>query len=125
MDRLSVGRRRNVRLAELKDYFARMGMKLPAAEIGRIAWLIHHHLDIRPLINRMGAEGDSALLKFAEEAGDPSLVRALLLFTYADRVAVYLDSNKNSHDAMVLGQMLTALSGSTKRKLRKGALRKG
>ncbi len=76
----------------------------------RIAWLVKHHIDIRPLMNRMGAEGESALLEFTRKAGDPGLVRSLILFTYADRVAVALDPNKTTHDAMVLSQMLDVLA---------------
>ena len=94
---------------ELSAYLAGIGLQLPELDIAQITWLIHHHLDIRPLISRMGSEGEKALLEFAHNAGDKSRVRALILFTYADRVAVYLDPNKNAHDAMVLSQMLGIL----------------
>lgn len=94
---------------ELAAYLEGIGLQLPEPDVAQITWLIHHHLDIRPLISRMGSEGEKALLKFADGAGDKSRVRALILFTYADRVAVYLDPNKNAHDAMVLSDMLGIL----------------
>jgi len=94
---------------ELNETLARIGMNLPDGEAERIAWLVRHHLDIRSLMNRMGAEGDEALRSFAREAEDISLVRSLILFTYADRVAVYQDNNKNAHDAMTLTSMLDVL----------------
>ncbi len=72
----------------------------------RLEWLIRRHLDIRPLISRMGTDGEQALARFTEEAGDPSLVKSLILFTYADRVAMRTDHNANAHDAMVLSDML-------------------
>jgi len=54
----------------------------------------------------MGAEGEAALAGFTAEAGDPTLVSALILFTFADRMAVHFDLNSNAHDAAVLGDML-------------------
>ena len=83
-----------------------MGLRLPAREVGRLRWLIRHHLDIRPLMTKMGAEGEAALAGFTAEAGDPTLVSALILFTFADRMAVHFDLNSNAHDAAVLGDML-------------------
>ncbi|MCZ6843955.1 MAG: HD domain-containing protein [SAR324 cluster bacterium] len=93
----------------MSGYMKSIGLKLPGAEVKRIAWLVRHHLDIRPVMGRMGSEGEQALLQFAQAAPDTALVKSLILFTYADRVAVYLDQNKNSHDAMVLSQMLAIL----------------
>lgn len=90
-----------------------MGLKLPAPDVERLKWLIGHHLDIRPLINQMGAEGGAALTRYTEETGDPSLVRMLILFTYADRVAVRADQNANAHAAMVLGEMLGSMEALT------------
>ena len=109
---------------ELAGYFEGIGLVLPEAEVRRITWLIHHHLDIRPLISRMGSKGEQAIADFAAEAGDDSLVQALILFTYADRVAVFLDPNKNSHDAMVLSQMLGMLPGGGEKRARKASPRK-
>jgi len=94
---------------ELGQTLATMGVELPNGEAERVAWLIRRHLDIRALMNRMGSEGERALLAFLEEAPDPMLLRALILFTYADRVAVYQDNNKNSHDALILASMLETL----------------
>jgi UTP:GlnB (protein PII) uridylyltransferase len=85
------------------------GLRLPAGDVERLRWLIRHHLDIRPLINQMGAEGETALERFTAEAGDPTLVASLILFTYADRMAVRFDLNSNAHDAAVLGEMLERL----------------
>lgn len=93
----------------LEEILDEIGLVLPPDQISRAAWLIRHHLDIRPLISRMGSEGEEALYSFSEEVGDRSLVRSLILFTYADRVAVYLDQNKNANDAMVLASMLNFL----------------
>ncbi|MEE8396270.1 MAG: hypothetical protein V3S29_09465, partial [bacterium] len=94
----------------LAEIVSESGMPLGKAELSRLGWLIHHHLDIRPLMKRMGSEGEEALVGFAEQLGDPGLVRDLILFTYADRVAVYRDENKNAHDAMVLSSMLDLLA---------------
>jgi UTP:GlnB (protein PII) uridylyltransferase len=83
-----------------------MGLRLPAGDVERLRWLIRHHLDIRPLINEMGAQGEQALTRFAREAGDPARVAELVLFTYADRSAVRFDLNSNAYDAAVLSDML-------------------
>jgi UTP:GlnB (protein PII) uridylyltransferase len=83
-----------------------MGLRLPAEQVERLRWLIRHHLDIRPLINQIGAEGEAALARFTAEAGDPTRVTSLILFTFADRMAVRFDLNANAHDAAVLSDML-------------------
>jgi UTP:GlnB (protein PII) uridylyltransferase len=106
---------------ELERVIEAMGLNLPQAEVARIAWLIEHHIDIRPLMKRMGEEGENALLEFTQKAGDADLVRSLILFTYADRVAVALDPNKASHDAMVLSSMLAVLSRAAPAPRRKPA----
>jgi hypothetical protein len=93
-----------------------MGLALPESSLNQIRWLIRHHLDVRPLMNRMGTEEDEALRGYAQQVGDPNLVRLLILFTYADRVAVHLDPNKNSHDAMLLTDMLGQLAGMDAKK---------
>ena len=93
----------------LDDILAGMGLQLPKAEVERVRWLIAHHLDIRPLINEMGTDGEAALMRFVEEAGDVSLVKALILFTFADRMAVRPDQSARAHDAMMLSHMLTLL----------------
>ena len=82
-----------------------MGLRLPAGTVDSLRWLIRHHLDIRPLINRMGADGDDVLAQYTRDTGDARLVKLLILFTYADRVAVRPDKNANAHAAMVLGEM--------------------
>jgi hypothetical protein len=94
----------------LDEILAGMGIALPPENVARIRWLIRHHLDVRPLMNRMGTGENRALADYARQVGDPALLRMLILFTYADRVAVHLDPNKNSHDAMVLSEMLGALA---------------
>jgi UTP:GlnB (protein PII) uridylyltransferase len=94
---------------DLDEILSGMGLSLPDASVRHIRWLIRHHLDVRPLMNRMGAEEDGALREYAQQVGDPALLRMLILFTYADRVAVHLDPNKNSHDAMLLTEMLSQL----------------
>ena len=71
----------------------------------------------------MGSKGKQAIEEFSAEAGDDTLVQALILFTYADRVAVYLDPNKNSNDAMVLSQMLGMLPGGEGKQTRKSSTR--
>lgn len=93
----------------LPDLLKQMGLPLSSQESTRLEWLIRNHLHIRPLMVEIGTEGDEALAKFAKNAGDFSLLRSLILFTFADRVAVSFDRNKNSHDAMVLGGMLNQL----------------
>ena len=90
----------------LSEILAGMGLKLAPEAVTRLEWLIRHHLDVRPLISRMGADGEQALADFTAQAGDPSLVKSLILFTYADRVAMRTDHNANNHDAMVLSEML-------------------
>jgi hypothetical protein len=97
--------------AALDETLAGMGLKLPPREVERLRWLVGNHLEMRPLMNQIGSEGEGALLRFVERVGDPSLVRGLILFTYADRVAVRTDYNANAHDAMVLGEMLARLEG--------------
>jgi ribosomal 50S subunit-associated protein YjgA (DUF615 family) len=83
-----------------------MGLSLPTGDVERLRWLIRHHLDIRPLINAIGAQGEQALTRFAQQAGDPARVAELVLFTYADRSAVRFDLNSNAYDAAVLSDML-------------------
>ncbi len=85
------------------------GLRLPAGDVERLRWLIRHHLDVRPLMSAMGHDGEQALARFAAQAGDASLVASLILFTYADRMAVRFDMNANAHDAAVLGDMLLRL----------------
>lgn len=87
-----------------------MGLEIPEKDVEQLIWLVGNHLEIRPLMNRMGAEGENALLEFAKKAGDVKLTRLLILLTYADRVATYSDQNKNAHDAMVLSNMLKILN---------------
>ena len=131
MDRLSFGERRNLVLAgllhdirkpavnhpelgaqNLEAILAAMGVVLPPTDVERIRWLIHNHLEVRPLLKRMGAEGTDVAKQYVRTVGDAELVRLLVLFTYADRVAVHLDPNKNSHDAMLLGEMLAAVDAA-------------
>ncbi len=83
-----------------------MGLRLPAGTVDSLRWLIRHHLDIRPLIHRMGAGGDDVLEQYTRDTGDAKLVKMLILFTYADRVAIRPNLNANAHAAMVLGEML-------------------
>jgi hypothetical protein len=97
---------------DLEAILADMGVELPPGDMERIRWLIHNHLEVRPLLKRMGAEGSQVVKEYAGAVGDMDLVRQLILFTYADRVAVHLDPNKNSHDAMLLGDMLAALDSA-------------
>ena len=94
---------------QMGETLAKMGLELPVDEAERMTWIVRHHLDIRALMNRMGSEGEEALISFARQAADPMLMRSLVLFTYADRVAVYQDNNKNSHDAMTLSAMISVL----------------
>jgi hypothetical protein len=54
----------------------------------------------------MGAGGDDVLEQYTQDTGDAKLVKMLILFTYADRVAVRPNQNANAHAAMVLGEML-------------------
>ena len=93
----------------LRETLAGMGIELPETDVERIAWLIRHHLEIRVLTQRIGSEGDRVMGDFAAQVGDPSLVRSLILFTYADRVGVSLDPNKNAHDALMLSAILKTL----------------
>lgn len=86
-----------------------MGLTLPAGEFERIRWLVANHLAVRPMMTRSADRGDEAVREFARGVGDTSLVRMLVLFTYADRVAVHLDPNKNSHDALLLTDILRIL----------------
>ncbi len=95
----------------LDDVLAQMALHLPQRDAERLRWLIQRHLDVRPLINQMGTEGDAALQRFAAEAADPSLVISLILFTYADRVAVRFDLNANANAAAVLDEMATRVEG--------------
>jgi UTP:GlnB (protein PII) uridylyltransferase len=86
-----------------------MGLKLPERDVERIRWLVGHHLVVRPMMTRSAEKGDEAVREFARSVGDVSLVRLLVLFTYADRVAVHLSPNKNSHDALLLTDVLRIL----------------
>ena len=95
--------------AALADILEAMGLPLEESDVARIRWLIEKHVAIHPLMNQLGSEGEAAVQAFVAEAGDPSLVVSLVLFTYADRVALGLSQNKNTHDAMVLTQMLELL----------------
>ena len=99
----------------LREILETMGLVLPDGEFERIRWLVANHLAVRPMMNRSAERGDEAVREFARSAGDASLVRMLVLFTYADRVAVHLDANKNSHDALLLTEILHVLDGSAPR----------
>jgi UTP:GlnB (protein PII) uridylyltransferase len=96
---------------ELESMLAAMGIVLRADEFQRIQWLVHNHLEMRPLMNRMGSDGERVVIEHARKVGNLDRLRMLILFTYADRVAVHLDPNKNSHDALLLTQMLHILDG--------------
>ena len=85
-----------------------MGLHLPTSDEDTIAWLVRHHLDLGPLTQRMGHQGEAALEDYLTQAPDKSLFRLLVLFTYADRVAVAHEPNKISHDALTLAQLLRA-----------------
>ena len=86
-----------------------MGIELPAEDVADLQFLVGEHLAVRKLMDRMGNDGPQAVLDYAAQAGSRERVRMLILFTYADRVAVYLDRNKNAHDAMTLAEMLNVL----------------
>jgi UTP:GlnB (protein PII) uridylyltransferase len=86
-----------------------MGLALPEQEFERIRWLVANHLAVRPLMTRSAERGEEAVREFARGVGDTPLVRMLVLFTYADRVAVHLDPNKNTHDALLLTDILRIL----------------
>jgi UTP:GlnB (protein PII) uridylyltransferase len=89
-----------------------MGLKLPERDVERIRWLVGNHLVVRPMMNRSAEKGEETVREYARKVGDASLVRMLVLFTYADRVAVHLDPNKNSHDALLLTDILRILDGT-------------
>jgi UTP:GlnB (protein PII) uridylyltransferase len=93
----------------LREIVDAMGMALPEREFERIRWLVGNHLAVRPMVTRTAERGDEVVREFARSVGDVSLVRMLVLFTYADRVAVHLDPNKNSHDALLLTDILRIL----------------
>jgi UTP:GlnB (protein PII) uridylyltransferase len=93
----------------LAQILAATGLSLPEREVERIRWLVANHLAVRPLLARSAEQGEEAVREYARSAGDVALVRMLVLFTYADRVAVHLDPNKNSHDALVLTDILRIL----------------
>jgi UTP:GlnB (protein PII) uridylyltransferase len=88
---------------------AEMGLKISPASVERIAWLVEHHLDMSGLLNRIGNEGESALEDFVA-ASSPERVRELILFAYADRVAVNPDPNVASHNAMVLTGLIRSVN---------------
>ena len=89
---------------------AEMGLVLPAESVERIAWLIAHHLELSALLNRIGSEGEQVLSGYLREEGGAERMRALILFTYADRVAVHQDPNVASHNAMVLSDLLRGVN---------------
>jgi UTP:GlnB (protein PII) uridylyltransferase len=95
----------------LREILDGMGLVLPEGEFERIRWLVANHLAVQPMMNRGAERGDEAVREFARSTGDASLVRMLVLFTYADRVAVHLDPNKNAHDALLLTDILRTLDG--------------
>ena len=98
-----------------------MGLLLPEGEAETIAWIVRHHLDMRELMNRIGVSGEQVMADYLAQVGDTRLVRLLILFTYADRVAVHLDRNKNAHDAMLLSEMLQLVNQYDSIAARKGA----
>ena len=98
-------------MAEALDvHLAEVGLVLPPAEVETLRWLIATHVDLQRLLQ--GAEPREALRRYAERVGSLERVRLLILFTYADRVAVRSGANKSSHDALVLAQALAYLEAS-------------
>ncbi len=93
----------------LPEILEATGMQLPERDVERIRWLVGNHLVVRPLMAHGADNAERAVREFVRNAGDASLVRMLVLFTYADRVAVHLDPNKNSHDALLMTEILRIL----------------
>ena len=92
------------------ETLASAGLKLDEDAVTRIAWLVHHHLDLAEVMKRMGEEGDNALEAYMRREGGETLMRSLILFTYADRVAIHQDPNQASHNAMILADLLEKLA---------------
>ena len=67
---------------------------------------MRHHLDLTELAARIGSGGERALEDYLTQCGGSDRLRPLILFTYADRVAVHPDSSQNAHHAMVLSGLL-------------------
>ncbi|MDH4120085.1 MAG: hypothetical protein OEV94_00045 [Deltaproteobacteria bacterium] len=88
-----------------------MGLPLSPADADTVAWLVAHHLDLAGLLQRMGKEGDQAIHQYVREAHDPERVRLLILFTYADRLAVFGEPARNAHNALVLSDLLRMVEG--------------
>ena len=88
---------------------AEMGLNIPPESVARIAWLVEHHLDMSGLLSRIGSDGETALGEYVKESS-PERVRELILFAYADRVAVKPDPNVASHNAMVLTGLLRSVN---------------
>lgn len=95
---------------EVPRTLAATGMILAQRSVERIGWLVRHHLDLSGLMSRLGSEGEAALDAYLAQEGPPSLLRSLVVFTYADRVAVHQDPNKNAHNAMTLSGLLDELA---------------
>jgi hypothetical protein len=83
-----------------------IGVRLAAPSVERIAWLVAHHLDLSGLLNQIGNDGESALIDYLRRIATPEEMRALILFTHADRVAVHQDPNVTSHNTLVLTELL-------------------
>ena len=88
------------------ETLAAMGVRLPEESEQRIAWIVRHHLDLTELAGRMGSDGERALEDYLAQCGGGARLRPLILFTYADRVAVHPDSSQTAHHAMVLSGLL-------------------
>jgi hypothetical protein len=83
-----------------------IGVRLPERSVNRIAWLVAHHLDLSGLLNRIGNDGEPALIGYLHTVATPEEMRALILFTHADRVAVHQDPNVTSHNTLTLTELL-------------------
>lgn len=88
------------------ETLAAMGIQLPEDSQQRIEWIVRHHLDLTELAGRIGSGGERALEDYLAQCGGSDRLRPLILFTYADRVAVHPDSSQNAHHAMVLSGLL-------------------
>jgi hypothetical protein len=82
------------------------GIGLPAESMRRVAWLVTHHLDLAELLNRIGSEGEQALIDYLGREAAPDELRMLIVFTHADRVAVHQDPNVTSHNSLVLTDLM-------------------
>ncbi len=97
----------------LDEVLEATALPLSTTEINLLRWLIKNHLEVRPLMRHVAQSGFKAQAKhFSQNQPSARWAQLLVLFTYADRVAVSFEPNRYQNDMASLSSLLRGMASN-------------